>query len=73
MAEQRVRLEGVTTTDQYLTVHFTIGDRQAKRVREVKVPWRDLLDHPVVAHVNMAEVARLKRHWETLQDELPWE
>lgn len=71
MAKQRVNLEGVTMTGQYLTVHFTIGTQAAKRLHAVKVPWKDLLDTDVHEHLNRAEVARLKAAWGAAQEELP--
>lgn len=58
-------------TGQYLTVHFTTGDRAAKRLEQVKVPWSALLDTPIHEHLNRAEVIRLKTHWEGAQAELP--
>lgn len=64
MSKQRREVQGVTTTGQYLTVHFTEGDGSVKRLREVKVPWDMLLDSDTYLHMNRAETARLKRHWE---------
>lgn len=71
MAKRSVRLEGVTMTGLYLTIHFTTGERAARRLESVKVPWGDLLDTQVHEHLNRAEVARLKRHWSSQDDELP--
>lgn len=71
MAKRQVNLEGVTMTGQYLTIHFTTGDRAAKRLEQVKVPWGRLLDTPIYEHLNRAEVIRLKTSWEGAQAELP--
>lgn len=73
MSEQRVRFEGVAVSDKYVTVFFTIGDRLAKRVREVKVPYGDLLDEGAVDGINREAVRRLKLLWEDRQEVLPWE
>lgn len=73
MSEQRVRFEGVAVSDKYVTVFFTIGDRLAKRVREVKVPYGDLLDEGAVDGINREAVRRLKALWEDRQEALPWE
>lgn len=72
MTQQAVRFEGVVVTDRYLTVYLTIGDRLAKRVREVKVPVSALLDADVVPMVNAEAARRLKTLWEAQQVELPW-
>lgn len=72
-SEQRVRLEGCRSTDSALVVCFTIGDRTAKRVREVRVPYADLLDAAVVPGINAEAARRLKALWEARQDALPWE
>lgn len=71
MAKRAVRLEGVTMTGLYLSVHFTTGERAARRLETVKVPWGDLLDTEIHHYLNRAEVARLKLHWEGAQAELP--
>lgn len=71
MPKRAVRLEGVTMTGQYLTVHFTTGDRAARRLETVKVPWGSLLDTKIHEHLNRAEVERLKLHWGSAQEELP--
>lgn len=73
MSEQRVRFEGVTSTEKWVTIYFTIGDRQAKRVREVKVPYGELLDAEVVPGINAEATRRLKHLWEQQQAELPWD
>lgn len=73
MAQQTVRYEGVAVTERYLTVYLSIGDRLAKRVREVKVPVSALLDVDVVPVVNAEASRRLKLLWEQQQAELPWE
>jgi hypothetical protein len=72
MAEQRVRFEGVTASEDYVTVYFTVGERQAKRVREVKVPYADLLDAEVVIGVNREASRRLSALWEATEETLPW-
>lgn len=71
-SEQRVRFEGVTATEKYVTVYFTVGDRQAKRVREVKVPYGDLLDAEVVTGINTEASRRLRSLWEGSAETLPW-
>lgn len=71
-SEQRVRFEGVTSSEKYVTVYFTVGDRQAKRVREVKVPYGDLLDAEVVIGVNREASRRLQSLWEATAETLPW-
>lgn len=58
-------------TGQYLTVHFTTGEKAARRMESVKVPWSAFLDTKVHEHLNRAEADRLKRHWGALDDELP--
>lgn len=73
MAEQRVRFEGVAASDRYLTVYFTVGDRAAKRIREVKVPVGELLDADPGPMLNAEASRRLKVLWEQRQDPLPWE
>lgn len=73
MSEQRVRFEGVAVTGRYLTVYLTIGDRAAKRVREVKVPVGALLDVEVVPMINAEASRRLKVLWEREAEPLPWE
>lgn len=72
MAKQQVGFEGVTMTAQYLTVHFTVGQKAAKRLEMVKVPWSALVDTKIHEHLNAAEVRRLKAAWEGAQPELPW-
>lgn len=71
-SEQRVRFEGVTATEQYVTVYFTVGDRAAKRVREVKVPYGDLLDADVTSGVDREARRRLSALWEASAETLPW-
>lgn len=71
-SEQRVRFEGVSASEKYVTVYFTVGDRQAKRVREVKVPYGDLLDAEVVIGVNREASRRLQSLWEASAETLPW-
>lgn len=73
MTEQRVRLEGVAATEQYVRVFFTVGDRLAKRVREVKVPYVDLLDAEVCPGIHKEASRRLKALWDLEQMSLPWE
>jgi len=72
MAEQRVRFEGVTATDKFVTVYFTVGDRMAKRVREVKVPYADLLDAEVCPGIHTEATRRLRSLWEASAETLPW-
>jgi len=72
MAEQRVRFEGVRATDAGVAVVFTVGDRAAKRLREVWVPYGALLDASVVVGINREASRRLKVLWEGRQDEIPW-
>lgn len=68
----RIRLEGVTMTGQYLTVHFTVGERAAKRLEAVKVPWKALIeDERLWSFLNHAEVVKLKAAWGD-DDVLPW-
>ena len=71
MAKNPIELEGLTMTGQYLTVHFTEGRGSVKRLKQVKVPWRDFLDTEVLQHIHRAESDRLKRHWGALDEELP--
>lgn len=73
MSQQPVRYEGLAVTEKYLTVYFTIGDRLAKRVREVKVPASSLLDADVVPMINAEASHRLKVLWKGRDDPLPWE
>lgn len=73
MSEQRVRFEGVACSEKYVTVFFTIGDRLAKRVREVKVPYGDLLDEEACVGVHREATRRLKALWDLEQQVLPWE
>lgn len=73
MSEQRVRFEGVSVSKEYVTVYFTIGDRLAKRVREIKISPEALLDAEVGPMINAAAVKRLKVVWEGRQESLPWE
>lgn len=73
MSQQQVRFEGVAVTDRYLTVYLTVGDRLAKRVREVKVPVAALLDVDVVPMINAEASRRLKVLWEQQAEPLPWE
>lgn len=71
-SEQRVRFEGVSATPQYVTVYFTVGDRMAKRVRAVKVPYADLLDAEVAVGINAEAVRRLRSLWEETAETLPF-
>lgn len=71
MPKPTARLEGVTMTGQYLTVHFTYGDKAAKRLEMIKVPWSALVDTQIWEHLNRAEVIRLRTHWEGAQAEIP--
>lgn len=71
-SEPRVRFEGVTASEKYVTVYFTVGDRTAKRVREVKVPYADLLDAEAVTGINAEAVRRLRSLWEASAETLPW-
>lgn len=73
MAQQTVRYEGVAVTERYLTVYLSIGDRLAKRVREVKVPVSALLDADVVPMINAEASRRLRTLWEGRDETLPWE
>lgn len=63
MPKQAVRLEGVTATGLYLTVHFTVGERAAKRLQNVKIPWDALLAIDVWQYLDKAEAKRLRAHW----------
>lgn len=72
-SEQRVRLEGTRTTESGLVVCFTIGDRTAKRVREIRVPYAALLDACVVPGIDREATRRLNVLWTKAQDELPWD
>lgn len=69
MPEPRIRFEGVTATEQYVTVYFTIGDRVAKRVREVKIPYGALVDADLGPGLHKEASRRLKALWE--QTSLP--
>lgn len=71
MAEQRIRFEGVSASENFVTVYFTVGDRQAKRVREVKVPYGDLLEAQVVPGINKEATRRLNALWDMEQPMLP--
>lgn len=73
MSEQRIRFEGVTASEKYVTVYFTVGDRLAKRVRELKVPYGALLDAEACAGVHKEASSRLKALWDQRQEELPWD
>lgn len=73
MSEARVRFEGVACSEKYVTVFFTIGDRLAKRVREVKVPYGDLLDEEACAGIHKEASRRLKALWDQQQEEIPWD
>lgn len=73
MSEQRVRFEGVSCTSEYVTVYFTIGDRLAKRVREVKISPEALLDADVAPLIDTAARKRLSVLWDATQDRLPWD
>lgn len=71
MSGAGVVYEGITVTDKYLTVSFTLGYGAAKRFREVKVPMKDMLDPSVWEALNHAEAARLRAHWEAGSRPLP--
>lgn len=63
MAKEAVRLEGITSTGLYMTVHFTLGSARARRLQEVKVPWEALLGAEVWKYLDKAEAKRLRQHW----------
>lgn len=73
MSEQRVRFEGVACTKTAVVVYFTIGDRLAKRVREVRITPEALLDADVAPLIDSAARKRLSVLWDASQDALPWE
>lgn len=63
MAKRQVKLEGITTTGLYMTVHFTTGERAAKRVEQIRIPWEALLGAEVWRYLDKAEAKRLRQHW----------
>lgn len=71
-SEQKVRFEGVVASEACVTVYFTVGDRAAKRVRAVRVPYADLFDAEVVQGVNKEAARRLQSLWEATAETLPW-
>lgn len=62
--------QGITATNQYLTVYFTSDYGAAIRFDEVKVPIDALLDERVTAAVDHMVRIRLRAVWED-DDALP--
>lgn len=63
MAEMNGTYEGISWTDKYLTVSFTVGQGAAKRFRYVKVPMEHLLDAGLTKGLERIEEKRFRDHW----------
>lgn len=64
MPSEKIRYEGVTVTEKYLTVTFTLGDQRARRVHDVKVPVEHLVTACVAEVINKSVARSLKAYWE---------
>lgn len=64
MSRDRIEYQGVSITEKYLTVTFTLGEQAAKRVHEVKVPVDHLVQATVGEVLNQAVARNLKAYWE---------
>lgn len=62
--KQQIEYQGVTVTDRYLTVTFTIGEQRARRVHNVKVPVEHLVQASVAEVINQAVARNLRAYWE---------
>lgn len=65
MTATTVRYSGLTVTEKYLTVHFTIGETAAKRFHQVKVSVAVLESMDAfIAALHKAAARRLREHWD---------
>lgn len=63
MASNKIRYQGITATEKYLSVHFTYGDRAATRFETVKVPLKHLLHQDVTDALDTAIRRQLIEIW----------
>lgn len=78
MGKSPTRYEGVTLTDEYLTVHFRMEIGTAPRFVSVKIPVGDLAKVGVVPAIDKHVRAQLARVWQLEDQQLqqvlpPWE
>lgn len=64
MSRAGIEYQGVSITDKYLTVTFTLGLQAAKRIHEVKVPIEHLIQASVTEVLHQAVARNLKAYWE---------
>lgn len=65
MTKPRIRTEGFTTTDAYLTVYFRLGLPGATRFLEAKVPMADIAADPQFGQAYERAATRLfKGRWD---------